>query len=844
MILGINTLFKNKNFIIYFLIIFILLIFIYSYSYAQNSNENQVIDIYKYEGYKIQKIEIEGLKNVTKDEVLMMLPFSEGDEIDVYNFSRIIQILFSSGYFENIEVSIKPYDNISIILIIKLKEFPMVYDVTFTGNKKIGKGDIEKNLVIKKGDFFSPFLQKKQIDELKKLYSTKGYENLEVIINSEQAKDKNGNLLENFVNVKIEIKEPKRILITKIEFINNKVFNSCTLRNEMKTKTFMKFIFEIRNGVFQEEQFNEDLEKIKNKYYSKGYLDVKFENIEKKTIEKKDEINLEIYITVNEGSIYYFEDFKILGNKVFEKDEILKGIEIKNNVPYDRNFFEKLKERIRQYYSNYGYIFAVVIMDEDIDLDNKKVNVSYTIFENTRAHLRNIYIKGNTKTKDYVILRELMFKEGEVFNVGKITQSIYNLYNTQFFSYLDVQIKPTDYNDIIDLIIIVEEGPTGSFKFGGFYQPGAGLEGLGLNGEYSQKNLLGMGYNISTNLNISIKDFQLSFNFFDRWFLNQPLIFGVSLSYQNQLLTGQLSDNDKNGVPDPFNSIEEYKTTLETNPSYYSTNTGYLMDYNKGTFSFSLTFGKRWIPFNSLSFGTFLNFTNYNPTKDYLNYFPWISDNIDINSPVTDNWWKSFSLFLIYEFDSRDYILMARKGIWFKERIDYFGGILGGNISFIRSITTFNFNFGLFLDLAYHFTTQVGFLFNQLDGKLYIDKQNYFYINGNYDIRGWMSLGYLVGRAKFSINNEIEGEIFKGYLNGILFFDIGSIFSTPESLFNLNLNDLYFSYGLGLKLQLQQLPFRLYITKKFRIIDNSFIDFNPGFFNWVFVLSFGDFMIF
>jgi len=831
---------KNK----YYFVIFLIIISLFStLIFAQNTTSNYETDIYKYEGYKIKKIEVEGLKNVSYEEVLMMLPFSENSDFDVYSFSKIIQILFSSGYFENIEVTIKPFDESSIIIFIKVKEFPIVYDIKFVGNKKVGKGDIEKAILIKKGDFYSSFLVKQQIDKLKSTYSSKGFENVEINISYEQAKDKNGQVIEGFVIVNIEIKEPKRIKITKIEFINNKVISSFVLKNKMKTKTFLCIIFEIRNGVFQEEQFNEDLEELKKLYYEKGYLDVKFENIEKKTIEKEDEIALEIYIKVNEGPQYFIQDYNILGNKVFDKEEILKNIDIKKNVPYNRIFFESLKERIKQYYANYGFIFSVVIMEEEFNFENKKVTITYTIFENSRAHLRNIYIKGNTKTKDYVILRELMFKEGEVFNVGKITQSIYNLYNTQYFSYLDVQIKPTDYTNIVDLIIIVEEAPTFSLKFGGYYQPGSGIAGLGLNFEFSQKNFLGMGYNISTVLNFSFKNLDLSFNFLDRWFLNQPFIFGTSLSYKNSVLNDQLRDNDKNGVPDPFTTYDDYKTTLQLNPNYYKDNPSYLIDYTKSNLSLSLVFGKRWIPFNSLSFGFLLDIAFYNPKNP--GDFPWISSYSLIEDENTGKLsWKSFSIFSIYEFDSRDYILFAKKGIWFKERLDYFGGILGGDSNFIKSLTTFNLNLNLFNLFAFHSTLQLGLIFNQLDGKLNIDSQNYLYINGYYDVRGWMNINYLVGRSKFSWNNELEFEIFKNILNGVFYFDLGGIYQLTDDILKININNIYFSYGFGLRLLMQQFPIRLYIAKKFDFENNNLIDYNPGFFNWTIVFCIGDYMMF
>ncbi len=805
-----------------FLILMVILFFA-STIYSQES-----ISVTDFIGKKISKIVINGLNIVTKEEILFLLPVKVGDSLTVGNLNQIIPVLYKTEYFKSITYELSFDIDRSVIITINVTERELINKIEIQGNKELSKDKIIEVLILQSGDFISEIKIKKSIELIKNLYLDEGYETPDI----EYSIEKNQN--DNSVNIIIKIKEKKRYIIKNIILEGNKVFTEKEIKKVITTKKQFKFIFEFNKGVLNQGKLEQDLKSIAKLYYSKGYLDVEVLVKDIKITETEKEKQITLIISINEGEQYLLNSFNIVGNKLFTLTEFLKPEYINTNVVYNRVAIEQMAEQIRQYYGNYGYVFANVNIEENISFSDRKVDIIITISENKRAHVEKIIVKGNTKTKDYVIIRELMIQEGETFSIDKIRQSIYNLYNTQFFSAIDVQFQPGSDDTLINLIIAVEEKSTGQFKFGATFSPGV-ENSFGLSGSIAEPNFLGLGLQISAELSIYLDNkYILTLSYLDKWFLGEPIQFGVNLSGSVSQNTGYV-DNDQNGEPDfdPDNT-DSYLT----------------MNYWQDKFGLSFTFGKRWRPYFSLIGYISTNLLRYH-SVDGVTDLPYVSDYafkpfIEFANGNDNYWSYSGSVSLVARYDTRDYYLFPTKGFFIKGMFGYYGGLLFGDSQFIKLNLGFNINQSLFWKIVLSFNTSLDFIFPQIDGQIAVAPEDMLYINGYTDIRGWkIKLDPYYGRAKGVFSIEFQREIIMQMLSFAAFIDVGYLLNTPSNLLTMNLANLFGTIGFGIKIQIPQLPLRLYLTHPFVVTSSGQIDFlKTSFWYWDFTLTVGDIFTF
>ena len=185
--------------------------------------------------------------------------------------------------------------------------------------------------------------------------------------------------------------------------------------------------------------------------------------------------------------------------------------------------------------------------------------------ERDRAHIENIIIIGNVKTRDYVILRELPFEVGDIFSAEKIRQGIYNLLNLQYF--MDINPQPVQGSEegLMDLIITLEESQWADIRFGIAFSGG----NFPISGTFgwTDKNFFGTGRTIGGDVEVSIARQGFSFNFNDNYLFRKGWGGGASISYFHNHIEDALQDiippifHDEN-VPDPFTSSEEYDDAI------------------------------------------------------------------------------------------------------------------------------------------------------------------------------------------------------------------------------------------------------------------------------------------
>ena len=192
----------------------------------------------------------------------------------------------------------------------------------------------------------------------------------------------------------------------------------------------------LQSGTFKEAQLETDKTAIRRYYLERGYVDATIENVvrELDTTSKSDKNLLKLTFIIKEGEQYTYAGTTITGNSVFKTSELLGKIRLKEGDVMNQNRFDEGYQAIADTYFESGYTSNYISKKENRDADHKKISYAITIAESERSHIEHIIIKGNTKTKERVITRELEFEQGDIFSKGKLLSSVRNLYNLRYFS--------------------------------------------------------------------------------------------------------------------------------------------------------------------------------------------------------------------------------------------------------------------------------------------------------------------------------------------------------------------------------------------------------------------------
>lgn len=465
----------------------------------------------------IKAVEISGNKTISTSTVMAKIKTRVGEAYYSQTSRDDIKRLYETGFFSDITVDLQDIEG-GLKVIFKVEERPVIEEIVIQGNRTMNRSVLSREMKSKAGQYLSLSLVKEDVAAIKKEYEKKGLPDVSVEQKIETAE------LTNKTKITFIVTEGQRVKIRKIYIDNNFRFSDRALIGLIKTRAASI----LNPGYFKEDQFNDDLERIKAFYLKNGYLDVKVDY----SVDHNEKGDLYIRITVDEGKQYTVGSITIRGNDKFPQKEIegsLKACLVDGVFTYDA-----LKEdvaNIQGFYFGKGYIFVHVKEAESLDPSTGKVSISYAIEENDIAYVDRIEIRGNLKTKDKVVRRELRIKPGERFDGDKLKRSKERLYNLGFFEEVNYDTEPGTEPNQRNLVVDVKEAKTGSFSFGGGYSSVDQLIGFV---EIEQKNFdwqnwktftgAGQDLKLRGEMGSVRKDFELSFT--EPWMLDHPVAFG------------------------------------------------------------------------------------------------------------------------------------------------------------------------------------------------------------------------------------------------------------------------------------------------------------------------------
>ena len=489
--------------------LFTIIIFCNGNIMAQNSLQYNLIDYTQPKTFILSDIKITGSKYVNKSNIIDISGLKINNNIKVpgTDISSAINKLWQQNLFSEIEIKYDKISNDSISLNIVLKEYPRLSKFKFIG--KISKSDIstlKDDLQLMRGKILTQNLIKNSLNKIEKFYIDKGFYNIKVnheIIEDSATANSSILIFEINKNKKVKIKDivvkgRKQIVNNNKSFLNNKdtvyAISNYRLKKSMKeTKVKNKWRF-FKVSKFIKENYEEDKENIISEYNNKGYRDAK---IVKDSVYVNNDNTVTIEIVLDEGEPYLFGNINFVGNKKYTNDELLNQLGIDSGDVFNQSILDSRLfgtpegTDISSLYLDNGYLFFNATPVE-VSTNNNIIDLDVRLYEGDQARINKVAVKGNTKTQDHVIMRELRTRPGDLFKRSDIMRSQRELAQMQYFDpeAFDVKIDPNPARNEVDVTYIVAEKSSDQIQLQGGWGGGRVVGSLGLTfNNFSTRNI-------------------------------------------------------------------------------------------------------------------------------------------------------------------------------------------------------------------------------------------------------------------------------------------------------------------------------------------------------------------
>jgi outer membrane protein insertion porin family len=474
------------------------------------------------------KVRFIGTAIVNEQVVRANMQVREGGELDSTMIDRDIRSLYRTGLFELIEIKQEQVNPTTINLVVELTSKFRVLAIRFEGNKQLKSSRLEKEIKSKPNTALDERQVKDDAEKLRAYYQKSGYNQVSINYTIER------NRATSFGTIIFKIKEGPKVRIKLVQFKGNTHIKAKRLIGEMEIRKWNWFSWLTDTGVFKDDQFDDDLEKLRDYYREQGYLDVEIPQ-EKVTFTYPDPKHLILTISVTEGRRYRIGEISIVGAKLHPEALLKRILRMKSGAVFSPSRIDKDRERLEDFYGRDGHLETTVNITRKSNITTGNIDLIYTVTESDKFTVESIVIEGNTKTKSTVILRELTLGPGDVFNTVFEKISRLRLENTRFFD--DVSVTPQDTNipGRRNLRIAVKEGRTGNLTFGAGF---SSLEKASVFAEVSQSNFdlfnrrslfQGDGQKFRLRLQIGQVSNEAVLTFEEPWLFQRELALGFNL---------------------------------------------------------------------------------------------------------------------------------------------------------------------------------------------------------------------------------------------------------------------------------------------------------------------------
>ncbi|MEO7424058.1 MAG: outer membrane protein assembly factor BamA [Fibrobacteria bacterium] len=715
---------------------------------------------------KVAAIVLEGNKTVDKSLVIRTLQVEKGEEylppVLRQKVQASVTALSKLGLFEDIKVDIDYPDSLEgVILTFTVSELPTLARAEIKGNSKLKKDDLKEAMDLLDGQVYSRGAVERNRQKILDLYHNKGYLLAKVDV-EEGTEEETGRK-----TIVFKVEEGKKVRVRYITFAGNKHVKDKQLRKKLTTKEDRWW----RDGDFKEDEYRLGLDTLVDSYRELGYLDasVQGEKI-KYTDDKK---WMDIRINVTEGKRYRFGKATFIHNNIIEDAALNAQVLLDSGDIFNMKKFEASKYQVTSLYREEGYLF--MDMQEQFTYRDTVVDVNFAIKENSIAHIHLVDIRGNTKTKDKVIRREVKLFPGDIFRQSLIMRAQRDIMQLAFFDNVEPnieQVKDGDASDVNLVLKVTEkQAGTGTVSAGLAYSQRESFVGtMGL----QIPNFLGNGQRADLSLEYGEQKQLASVGFTEPWFLDTPTSVGGSVFYSFQ------------------------KALRDIDHDY----TRYGLRLNLGR---RLTWPDDYFTLSG----------SYNLTENDNGF------STNRNSLIVPSGLES-SLHLTLSRDDKNLPFFPSEGSLYRLTYSRVGGQLGGDFDYHEVETKVNWWFPTIDKLVLSVGTDFGILLGEN-----IQSYDLFQMGGVLGYQGKMrgydagSIGSArVGRSYFSFVTELTYPVVENTFYLLGFYDVGNVFgnlakydpnnpgyynliskdAAPSPLSEIDFSDLRRDFGFGFRL--------------------------------------------
>jgi len=705
------------------------------------------------QGLPLVLIEITGLRRIAPADVQGYMKLKVGAPFDAAGLRADVRALWRSGSFEDLEVDLHTNPN-GISLRFHVKERATVNVVEFEGNEEIDDDDLAEALEVKVDSVLSRPALGRALQKIRDMYAEKGYFLAEA--KHEVVAGKN-----NVVTVRFIVKENSQVSVKRVTFIGNESISTSELKGVMITGNPGLLAFG-SGGPFRQDAFERDIAMISAMYYDRGFLQVSVST--PRVMLTPDKSGIEVSVTIDEGP-----RFKIRQLRVFEMGpdgtevEPIGGrralrlmVRAESGDYFNRAQLLEDLGFIRSLYRDEGYANVVAEPQTSVDAQSREVDVVIPIVRGPVVYFERIEMRGNPKTRDRVIRRELEIVEGQKFSETGMNRSRARVTALGYFERVDISTEQGSAPDRLTVYIDVTEKPTGTFQVGAGF---SSIENFIATAQVQQANLFGNGQNISLQAQLSGIRQLVNLRLVEPYFLESK--FSASVDLFDQLRAyNDFSQRSQGGaltfgyplVTPEVNVALTYSATLDT------VSTGGNSTLLGGT-------SGRISAFSQLPLANLFNFG------------------------VTSSIRPSIS------FDTRDNRLFPTSGVFINVSTEWATRVLASENEFVRNKWTGRFYVPIWKGLVLKMNTEAGMVTSPKASGVPIFAR--FFLGGILDLRGFLfrSVGprmpltqstdpnsapitngaNIGGNLMYYQNVELEFPIFDAVgLRAVVFTDLGN----------------------------------------------------------------------
>jgi outer membrane protein insertion porin family len=473
----------------------------------------------------VSSIVVEGNRRVDAETIRSYFKGGPGGSLSAVQIDDALKALYATGLFEDVRIN-----HVDGKVVVAVVEAPVINQVAFEGNKKAKDEQLKTEIQSKPRGTLSKAAVQADVQRIIEIYQRSGRFDVRV-------DPKIIELPNNRVNLVFEINEGPKTGVKEIDFVGIHAFSSGRLKDVIKTSESNLLSFLQTTDIYDPDRVEADRDLLRRFYLQHGYADVRIVSATGVYVpEKKGFI---VTYTIDEGAQYHVGSVDVVSNvHAIDPGMLRSKVKLSAGAVYNADLVEKSVEAMTIEAAKRGYAFANVRPRGDRNFQAKTINLVFVVEEGARAYIERINIRGNTRTRDYVIRREFDIGEGDAYNRALVDRAERRLKNLDFFKSVKITNEPGSAPDRVVINVDVEEKSTGEFSVSGGYST---TDGFISELSVAERNLMGRGQFAKASVSYGQYTRGVNLSFVEPYLLGYRMAGGIDLFYKQNLATAYVS---------------------------------------------------------------------------------------------------------------------------------------------------------------------------------------------------------------------------------------------------------------------------------------------------------------